>query len=274
MQPVCPIGIFDSGYGGLTVFKSIKDKLPQYDYIYLGDNARTPYGDKPFETVYQYTLQAVQYLFANGCPLIILACNTASAKALRQIQKVDLPQMNAENRVLGVIRPSAETIGEFTTTNSIGIVGTEGTVRSNSYAMEIEKTYPNIKVLQQACPKWVPIIENNLTNLPESTEQIQKDINELLSQSNEIDTILLGCTHYPIIIDKIRQAVPNHITIVNQGDIVADKLQDYLQRHSEIAERITQNGKTTFLTTGSVEVFNHRATDFFGDAVNATQVHL
>lgn len=274
MQQSRPIGIFDSGYGGLTVFRAIKDRLPQYDYVYLGDNARAPYGDRSFQTVYEYTLQAVNYLFDIGCPLIILACNTASAKALRQIQKNYLPTIASENRVLGVIRPSAEEIGAYTQTKSVGIVGTRGTIRSDSYKLEIAKTYPEVQVFQQECPMWVPLIEHGEYDTPQADIQIKKNMDQLLSQSDIIDTILLGCTHYPLILDKIRAHTPENITILTQGPIVADKLDDYLQRHKDIANAITKNGNMTFLTTDDAERFNDNATIFFGEEVTAKQVRI
>lgn len=274
MQQSRPMGIFDSGYGGLTVFRAIKDRLPQYDYVYLGDNARAPYGDRSFQTVYEYTLQAVNYLFDIGCPLIILACNTASAKALRQIQKNYLPTIASENRVLGVIRPSAEEIGAYTQTKSVGIVGTRGTIRSESYKLEIAKTYPEVQVFQQECPMWVPLIEHGEYDTQQADIQIKKDIDQLLSQSDIIDTILLGCTHYPLILDKIRAHTPENITILTQGPIVADKLDDYLQRHKDIANTIKKNGSMTFLTTDDAERFNDNATIFFGEEVTAKQVRI
>lgn len=269
-----PIGIFDSGYGGLTVFKSIRQQLPQYDYIYLGDNARAPYGDRSFETVYEYTLQAVKYLFNAGCPLIILACNTASAKVLRQIQEKDLPQLGADKRILGVIRPSAEEIGKYTKTNHIGIVGTRGTINSQSYVLEIEKSYPDITVHQQACPMWVPIIENNEQDTPQADIQVEQDIQKLLAQSTEIDTILLGCTHYPLLIDSIKKHVPDDINIVIQGDIVADKLVNYLSRHPQMEARISKNKQIQFFTTDNATVFNEQATHFFGETVHSQQINL
>lgn len=269
-----PIGIFDSGYGGLTVFKSIRQQLPQYDYIYLGDNARAPYGDRSFETVYEYTLQAVKYLFNAGCPLIILACNTASAKVLRQIQEKDLPQLGNGNRILGVIRPSAEEIGKHTQTKHIGIVGTRGTINSQSYVLEIEKSYPDITVHQQACPMWVPIIENNEQHTPQADIQVQQDIQKLLGQSSDIDTLLLGCTHYPLLIDSIKKHVPEHINIVIQGDIVADKLENYLSRHPAMEERISKNQQIQFFTTDDAQEFDEHATQFFGATVHSKQINL
>ena len=269
-----PIGIFDSGYGGLTVFKAIRDKLPQYDYIYLGDNARAPYGDRSFQTVYEYTLQAVEYLFKKGCPLIILACNTASAKALRQIQKVDLERFGTDKRILGVIRPSAEEIGNYTQTKHIGIVGTKGTVQSESYVLEIRKTYPDLTVHQQACPMWVPLIENNELDTPAANLQIKKDLDLLLQQSDKIDTILLGCTHYSLLMDNIQSQLPTHITVLAQGDIVADKLDDYLFRHPEMKEQLSTNSHTRYYTTDDADKFSKNALTFLGEEVNAVQVEI
>lgn len=269
-----PIGIFDSGFGGLTVFKAIKDKLSDYDYVYLGDNARAPYGDRSMQTVYEYTLEAVEYLFSIGCPMIILACNTASAKALRNIQMKDLPAMDAEKRVLGIIRPSAEVIGEYTKTGSIGIVGTRGTVSSNSYVIEIHKQTPDVQVYQQACPMWVSLVENNEHQSEHADFFIKKDLDELLAKSPDIDTILLGCTHYPLLIDKIRKYVPAHISIVPQGDIVANSFADYLNRHPEIEEKITKGGTTQFYTTDDTENFDNHASIFFGGVVRSQHIHL
>ncbi len=269
-----PIGIFDSGFGGLTVFKAIKDKLPDYDYVYLGDNARAPYGDRSLQTVYEYTLEAVHYLFSIGCPIIILACNTASAKALRNIQIKDLPAMGAEKRVLGIIRPSAEIIGEYSKTRSIGVLGTRGTISSNSYVIEIQKQYPDVQVYQQACPMWVSLVENDEHNSDNADYYIKKDLDELLAKSADIDTILLGCTHYPLLIDKIRKYVPEHINIVQQGSIVADSFADYLQRHPEIEQHISKGRNTNFYTTDDTENFDNHASIFFGGTVRSQHVHL
>ncbi|HEX4375465.1 MAG TPA: glutamate racemase, partial [Puia sp.] len=234
MPSAKPIGVFDSGYGGLTVLKELEKKLPGYDFIYLGDNARAPYGNRSFESVYAYTLECVKWFFDNGSPLVVLACNTASAKALRTIQQNDLPKMNPDNRVLGVIRPTTEVIGNFTKTNNIGILATNGTVRSDSYKIEIEKFFPDLNVFQQACPMWVPLIENNEHNSAGADYFVKEGIDTLMSQSKNIDTILLGCTHYPLLINKIRQYVSPEIQIISQGKIVADSLADYLKRHPEI----------------------------------------
>jgi glutamate racemase len=259
-----PIGIFDSGYGGLTVFRSIAEKLPGYDYIYLGDTARAPYGNRSFHTIHQYTWECVQWLFKQGCPLIILACNTASAKALRTIQQQDLPNLDPSKRVLGVIRPTAEVIGNYTKTNQIGVLGTKGTVQSGSYVIEIAHFFPDIKVYQQACPLWVPLIENGEYDKPGADYFVQKYLDQLLSQSPDIDTLLLGCTHYPLLIKKIRQYLPEHIKIVSQGEIVADSLADYLDRHPEMENNISTTGAQHFFTTtDDTADFDHYARLFF-----------
>lgn len=267
-----PIGIFDSGYGGLTVFRSIAAKLPQYDYIYLGDNGRAPYGGRSFETVHQYTLQCVEWFFRKGCRLVILACNTASAKALRTIQQKDLIRWGSDKRVLGVIRPSAEEIGKYTKSRSVGVLGTTGTVNSGSYKIEIGHFYPDIQVFQQACPMWVPLIENGEYNSDSADYYVKKYLDQLLAQSPEIDTVLLACTHYPLLMDKIRMHLPQDIRIVSQGEITASSLADYLQRHPELEQNITKNGNIEFFTTDSAEDFNQHASQFFGAEVNATQL--
>ena len=269
-----PIGIFDSGYGGLTVLKEITAKLPQYDYIYLGDNARSPYGTRSFETVYEYTLECVKWLFNQGCPLVVLACNTASAKALRSIQQNNLTKIDATKRVLGVIRPTTEIIGQFTKTGQVGILATNGTVISNSYPIEIHKFYPDVKVFQEACPMWVPLIENNEYNSAGADYFIQKNINNLLQQSGSIDTILLACTHYPLLMEKIKKAVPDNVTVLSQGEIVADSLKIYLEKHSEMEERCSKNGEISFYTTDSVEDFDNHAAIFYGKPVQSTHLSL
>lgn len=269
-----PIGVFDSGYGGLTVLKEIVNRLPQYDYLYLGDNARAPYGPRSFETVYHYTLECVQWFFKQGCPLVILACNTASAKALRTIQQNDLAKMDAAKRVLGVIRPTTEIIGSITKTNSVGVLGTIGTVQSGSYPIEISKFYPGIKVHQHACPMWVPLIENNEYAGDGADYFVKKDIAQLLQQSNKIDTILLACTHYPLLMDKIKQFIPTGVTLLSQGKIVADSLADYLQRHSDIADKCSKNGHLAFYTTDSSEDFDSHAAVFFGKQVKSQHLSL
>jgi len=269
-----PIGIFDSGYGGLTVLKEIVNRLPQYDYLYLGDNARAPYGPRSFDTVYQYTLQCVHWFFSQGCPLVILACNTASAKALRTIQQNDLPKMDDSRRVLGVIRPTTEIIGSLSKTKKIGILGTSGTVQSGSYPIEINKFYPDIKVYQHACPMWVPLIENNEHHTAGADYFVKKDMDNLLGQSKEIDTVLLGCTHYPLLLEKIQQYTPAGITILTQGKIVADSLAVYLDRHSEIAENCSKTGNISFFTTDAAADFDSHATLFYGKPVKSTHLTL
>src|ERR1700750_421368 len=225
-----PIGIFDSGIGGLTVFRSIATQLPGYDYIYLGDNSRAPYGNRSFKTIHQYTWECVQLLFDMGCPLVILACNTASAKALRTIQQQDLQACDPTKRVLGVIRPTAEVIGNYTQTKEIGVLGTKGTVQSESYLIEIGNFFPDLKVHQQACPLWVPLIENGEHDKPGADYFVKEYLDKILAQSPNIDTLLLACTHYPLLLDKINAYLPDHVTAIPQGDIVAASLVDYLKR--------------------------------------------
>jgi glutamate racemase len=269
-----PIGVFDSGYGGLTVFRSIAALLPQYDYLYLGDNARAPYGNRSFETVHQYTLECVQWFFSKGCPLVILACNTASAKALRTIQQRDLPLIAPDNRVLGVIRPTAEVIGNYTKSRSVGVLGTKGTISSGSYEMEINKFFPDIKVHQMACPLWVPLIENGEYQSQGADYFVKKYLDELLGRSPDIDTILLACTHYPLLTDKIKTYLPDGISIVAQGDIVATSLAGYLHRHPEMEGRISRQGSRQFYTTDDTDDFDSHATTFFGEAVRSSYAHL
>jgi glutamate racemase len=271
---VHPIGIFDSGYGGLTVFKSIAEKLPQYDYIYLGDNGRAPYGNRSFETVHQYTLECVQWFFKQGCPLVIVACNTASAKALRTIQQKDLQHIGPDKRVLGVIRPTAEVIGNYTKTKHVGVLGTKGTVNSGSYKIEINNFFPGITVHQLACPMWVPIVEYGEYNSDGADYFIKKYLDELLSSAPEIDTILLACTHYPLLMDKIKKFLPADINVVAQGGIVAESLADYLVRHPEMEQRLTKGGKMQFFTTDSAEDFNEHGSIFFGKEVRSQHLHL
>ena len=274
MPATQPIGIFDSGYGGLTVLKEIIAKLPQHDYIYLGDNARAPYGSRSFETVYRYTLESVQWLFAQGCPLVILACNTASAKALRTIQQNDLPKMNGERRVLGVIRPTSEIIGSYTKTNNIAILATAGTVQSESYLLEIEKFFPNMNVFQEACPMWVPLVENNEHEKPGADYFVRKHLDNVLEKEKNIDTILLACTHYPLLKTKIDQFLPAGITLLSQGEIVANSLADYLHRHPEIESKCSKNKLRIFFTTDSTEDFDNHASIFFGEPVSSKYVDL
>ncbi len=269
-----PIGIFDSGYGGLTVMKEIVRKLPHYDYVYLGDNSRAPYGNRSFETVYQYTLEAVTWFFEMGCPLVILACNTASAKALRTIQQNDLARIAPANRVLGVIRPTTEIIGRLTKTGSVGILATAGTVQSNSYLIEISKFYPELKVSQEACPMWVPLIENNEHHTPAADYFIAKHLDQLLAADKKIDTILLACTHYPLLMDQIRKHTGDHIKVVAQGDIVANSLAQYLNNHPEIERRCTRLGSRRFFTTDSAVDFTSHAGSFYGEPVLAHHLSL
>jgi glutamate racemase len=268
------IGIFDSGYGGLTVFKSIIEQLPSYNYTYFGDNARAPYGDHSFETVYRYTLECVEWLFENGCPLVILACNTASAKALRSIQQNILPFKYPNHRVLGVIRPTAEVIGNYTTSNSVGVMGTRGTVNSNSYPLEINKFFPEIAVVQQSCPMLVPLIENNEHLEPGADYFIKEYLDSLLSKSSAIDCILLACTHYPLLIPKFAEHLPAEIKLLAQGDIVAESLVRYLQHHPEIETRIGKDHVKKFYTSGDKNTFDTNATIFFDGKVNSEQVLL
>ena len=260
-----PIGVFDSGYGGLTILDKIRKQMPEYDYIYLGDNARTPYGTRSFEVVYEFTLQAVEKLFELGCPLVILACNTASAKALRTIQQTNLPSIDPSRRVLGVIRPTAECIDQLTQTRHIGILATSGTIKSESYPLEIQKLFPDVTVNGEACPMWVPIVENNEFHSEGADYFVQKHINNLLDKDPLIDTLILGCTHYPLLIDKIKRFTPPHIQIVAQGEYVAHSLQDYLQRHPEMDNRCTKGGTCHFLTTESSDKFQESASIFLQD---------
>jgi glutamate racemase len=265
-----PIGVFDSGYGGLTVLREITARLPQYDYLYLGDNARAPYGDRDFDTVYTFTLEAVQWLFGQGCQLVILACNTASAKALRSIQQRDLPRIDSERRVLGVIRPTAEVIGTYTKTGHVGILGTRGTVRSESYVLEIEKFFPGLKITQEACPSWVSIVEEHRQSEPESLEAVRFHLNRMLDQDPQMDTILLACTHYPLLMPLINRVLPEGIRVLAQGPLVAESLVDYLTRHSEIHQQCSTGGSIRFFTTGSAADFDAHASDFYGKAVQST----
>ncbi|MBL7828298.1 MAG: glutamate racemase [Saprospiraceae bacterium] len=269
-----PIGIFDSGYGGLTVFREIREKLPQYDYIYLGDNGRAPYGPRDFDTIYAYTLECVRHLFDMGCQLVVLACNTASAKALRTIQQQDLPHIDPKRRVLGVIRPTTEIVGQFTQTGHVGILATIGTVKSQSYVIEIAKFFPDLKVFQQACPMWVPLVENNEHESPGADYFVKKYLDALLGQSSQIDTIVLGCTHYPLLIDKIRQFLPASVQVIAQGEIVAKSLTDYLNRHPEIEMVCSKNGKTTYFTTESTQAFDEKAAIFMGEVIRSNHLAL
>ena len=274
MNNSAPIGIFDSGFGGLTVFKSIAQKLPAYDYIYLGDNARSPYGDHSFETVYQYTFECVEWLFKQGCELVILACNTASAKALRNIQQLDLPRKYPNRRVLGVIRPTAEVIGNFTDKKHIGVMGTRGTISSNSYPIEIAHFFPEVKVHQQSCPMWVPLIENGEHLSAGADYFVTKYTTELLQKSEHIDCILLACTHYPLLIPKIAKFLPTQMKLLAQGDIVADSLVDYLKRHPEMESKLAKNNQRRFYTSGDITTFNQHAAVFLGEEIWAQKMGL
>lgn len=258
------IGVFDSGYGGLTILDKIRELMPEYDYLYLGDSARCPYGTRSFEVVYEFTLQAVNKLFEMGCPLIILACNTASAKALRTIQQVNLPHIDPSRRVLGVIRPTVERISELTQSRHVGILATAGTIKSESYPLEIHKLFPDITVTGEACPLWVPLVENNEYHSEGADYFVRQHINRLLEKDPMIDTILLGCTHYPLLFDKIRQFTPEHIRIIAQGEYVAQSLRDYLNRHPEMEVRCNKTGHCRFLTTESENKFEESASIFLG----------
>lgn len=267
------IGVFDSGYGGLSILNEFLKELPEYDFIYLGDNARSPYGTRSYDVVYEYTLQAVEQLFSMGCELVILACNTASAKALRTIQQRDLPKINPNRRVLGVIRPSVEEVGSLTKSKHVGVLGTVGTVRSNSYPMEIEKIYPEISVVQEACPMWVPLVENNEFKTDGGQYFIKKNISNLLKKDSKIDTIILGCTHYPLLKDEIRKYLPSHISLISQGEIVANSLKDYLRRHPEMDVRCTKNGERDFFTTEFVDSFEEKASRFLNTELSAKHIN-
>lgn len=269
-----PIGVFDSGYGGLTILRDIVARMPQYDYLYLGDNARAPYGTRSFECVYQFTLQAVTHLLGEGCPLVILACNTASAKALRTIQQNDLEKLAPGARVLGVIRPTVEKIGEITSNGLIGVCATPGTIASGSYEMEVAKLYPEYRIFGQACPMWVPLVENREADGPGADYFVEKYIGELFDRCPDIDTVLLGCTHYPLLYDKIRKAVPQQAQVVCQGEIVAESLEDYLRRHPEIESRVSRGGSVSYLTTEHPDKFNSLASVFVASEVNASHVEL
>lgn len=268
-----PIGIFDSGYGGLTILEKIREALPQYDYIYLGDNARNPYGTRSFEIVYEFTLQAVSKLFEMGCHLVILACNTASAKALRSIQMNNLPELDPDRRVLGVIRPTVECIGGITKNRHVGILATAGTIKSESYPLEIHKLFPDIQVSGIACPLWVPLVENNEAQHDGADYFVQKYIHELLSKDPEIDTVILGCTHYPLLLPKIKQFMPSHIQVITQGELVAESLKDYLRRHTEMADRCTQGGICQYYTTEAEEKFSESASTFLKKNVEVQRIY-
>ncbi len=269
-----PIGIFDSGYGGLTILHGIRQLLPQYDYLYLGDNARTPYGTRSYDVVYEFTRQAVVRLFEMGCHLVILACNTASAKALRTIQQNDLPKIDASRRVLGVIRPTAEIIGSLTQSRHVGIFATEGTIKSESYNLEISKLFPDIKVSGVACPFWVPLVEYNEADSPGADYFVKKRIDQLMRMDNQIDTIILGCTHYPLLLPKIHKYIPRGVRIVSQGEYVANSLKHYFERHPEIEQRCTHGGSVHYMTTENPQKFQEQAQLFLHEPVEVENITL
>ena len=269
-----PIGVFDSGYGGLTILSKIREALPEYDYIYLGDNARTHYGTRSFEIVYEFTLQAVNKLFEMGCHLVILACNTASAKALRTIQMNDLPNIDPDRRVLGVIRPTAECIGSMTQTRHVGILATAGTIKSESYPLEVHKLFEDIKVSGEACPMWVPLVENNEANGEGADFFIHKYIDNLLAKDRQIDTLVLGCTHYPILLPKIQKFIPQGVKVVAQGEYVATSLKDYLHRHPEMDMKCTREGKCRFYTTEAEDKFIESASMFLNENITVQRITL
>lgn len=264
-----PIGVFDSGYGGLSILKELVKELPEYDYLYLGDNARAPYGTRSFETVYHYTLECVQHLFNEGCELVILACNTASAKALRTIQQKDLPIIAPNKRVLGVIRPTTEMVGELSKSKTVGILGTSGTVQSESYVVEIHKFFPDIKVIQEACPMWVPLVENNEHKGDGADYFIKKHLDNIFNKAPETDTLVLGCTHYPLLMDKIKKYLPENIKVLAQGEVIAHSLKDYLQRHPEIEGKCGKSGKLRFLTTDDNLIFDKMGSIFFEKEIHS-----
>lgn len=269
-----PIGVFDSGYGGLTVLNEFLREFPDYDLIYLGDNARTPYGTRSFEMVYQYTRQSVMRLFEMGCQLVILACNTASAKALRTLQQKDLPAFDASRRVLGVVRPSVEKIGEVSRNGHVGVVGTSGTVQSMSYPLEIQKLFPGTVVSQQSCPMWVPLVENDERNTPGADYFVKRDLNRLFEQDSLIDTLILGCTHYPLLLPVIERFLPTGVRVMSQGQIVAKSLQDYLQRHPEMDQRCTRNATCEFFTTEDPAKFDEASAVFLNQPVASRRIEL
>lgn len=273
MQPG-PIGIFDSGYGGLTILSQIREQMPEYDFLYLGDNARTPYGTRSFEVVYEFTSQAVKALFDMGCSLVILACNTASAKALRTIQQIDLPKIDPRKRVLGIIRPTVEYLGDITQSRHVGILATSGTIKSQSYPLEIKKLFPDITVSGEACPIWVPLVESGEAQSEGTDYFVRRHIDNLLAKDEEIDTIILGCTHYPILYDKIRQYTPSHIKVITQGEYVGRSLVHYMQRHPEMDALCTKQGTCRFLTTESVDIFRSYASIFFDSSIEVKSIAL
>ena len=273
-KKIGPIGIFDSGYGGLTVLSQIKALMPQYDYIYLGDNARAPYGNRSFERVYEFTLEAVEWFFKQGCHLVILACNTASAKALRNIQQKNLPSLDSSKRVLGVIRPTAEQAALFTRSGHIGILGTEGTIQSGSYEIEIEKLHPHLSVTAEACPMWVPLVENKEHDKPGADYFVKQHLERLLQKDPQTDTLILGCTHYPLLEKKIKEFLPKDVTVISQGKYVAKSLKEYLQRHPEMEEKCAKNASARYFTTDSPEKFAELASLFLNETIEAQKITL
>lgn len=269
-----PIGVFDSGYGGLTILSQMRERMPEYDFLYLGDNARTPYGTRSFEVVYEFTSQAIRTLFDMGCQLVILACNTASAKALRTIQQIDLPKIDPRKRVLGIIRPTVEYLGDITRTRHVGILATSGTIKSQSYPLEIKKLFPDITVSGEACPMWVPLVENDEAHKEGADYFVRHHIDSLLAKDEKIDTFILGCTHYPILYDKIRHYTPEHIKIITQGEYVGRSLINYLERHPEMDVLCTKQGTCRFLTTESVEIFKQYASIFFDNSIDVKSIAL
>jgi glutamate racemase len=268
------IGIFDSGYGGLTVLSEIKQLMPEFDYIYLGDNARAPYGSRSFDTVYSFTLEAVEWFFTRGCNLVILACNTASAKALRSIQQINLPNIDPNKRVLGVIRPTVESLSGLSKTSHIGVLGTEGTIQSQSYEIEINKLHPSLHVTSEACPMWVPLVENREFDKPGADYFVKQHIERILDKDPHIDTLILGCTHYPLLLPVINKYVPSHMNVISQGSFVAESLKDYLRRHPEMAERCSKKGTLQYFTTESPEKFKQHASLFLHEDVDAERTTL
>ena len=269
-----PIGIFDSGYGGLTILSEIQALLPEYDYCYLGDNSRAPYGPRSFDVVYEFTRQAVETLFDMGCNLVILACNTASAKALRTIQQKDLPRLNPNKRVLGIIRPTAEIIGNVTRSRHVGVLGTIGTIQSGSYLIEIEKIYPDIQVVGEACPMWVPLVENREHEGDGADYFIKKNLNNILAKDPKIDALILGCTHYPLLLDKIKSFLPNNVEVIPQGSYIAGSLKDYLFRHPEIDCVCTKGSTVRYFTTESPEKFSEAASIFLKKEIQVERIVL
>ena len=269
-----PIGIFDSGYGGLTILHGIRQVLPEYDYLYLGDNARTPYGPRSFEVVYEFTRQAVLKLFEMGCHLIILGCNTASAKALRTIQQNDIPQIDPDRRVLGVIRPTAEVIGSLTTSRHVGVLATEGTIKSESYTLEIQKLYPDIQVTGVACPFWVPLVEYNEADSPGADYIVKKRIDQIMRLDPAIDAIILGCTHYPLLMPKILKYLPAGVRVIPQGEYVAESLKDYLERHPQMDAKCSKHATVHYLTTENPDKFKESAQIFLHESIDVENITL